>query len=81
MASSPDSTVNSAGTRFDTFSPAAHHGYTGGTAESRKNRETLRAAMVAEGFTPNRMEWWHYDLPQPTRYPVLDLPFVGDGRN
>jgi D-alanyl-D-alanine dipeptidase len=66
-------------TPFDTFSPAAHHGYAGGSAASRKHREVLRAAMVAQGFTPNRMEWWHYDLPQPTRYPVLDVPFTGEG--
>ncbi|HLL84106.1 MAG TPA: D-alanyl-D-alanine dipeptidase [Longimicrobium sp.] len=66
-------------TPYDTFSPAAHHGYAGGSEASRKHREVLRAAMVAQGFTPNRMEWWHYDLPQPTRYPVLDVPFTGEG--
>jgi len=67
-------------TPFDSFTPAAHHGYPGGSEASRKHREILRAAMEAQGFTPNRMEWWHYDLPNPTRYPVLDLPFTEASR-
>ncbi|MBF5042477.1 D-alanyl-D-alanine dipeptidase [Aggregicoccus sp. 17bor-14] len=63
-------------TPFDTFSPAAHQGYAGGSAESRKHRETLRAAMVAAGFTINPKEWWHYDLPGATKLPVLDVAFT-----
>jgi D-alanyl-D-alanine dipeptidase len=31
--------------------------------------------MEAVGFKPNRMEWWHYELPRTRSYPVLDLPF------
>ncbi len=62
-------------TPFDTFSPAAHHGYAGGSAESREHRETLRAAMEGAGFTKNRMEWWHYDAPNRLAYEVLDQPF------
>jgi len=63
-------------TPFDTFSPAAHQGYEGGTVVSRVHREILLEAMTAEGFTPNRMEWWHFDLPDAGRYPVLDVPLV-----
>ncbi|WP_164002225.1 M15 family metallopeptidase [Pyxidicoccus caerfyrddinensis] len=62
-------------TPFDTFSPAAHHGYEGGTEASRQHREILREAMEGAGFTPNRMEWWHYDLPDAKTRPVLDVPF------
>ena len=62
-------------TPFDTFTRAAHQGYTGGSAESRANRERLRSAMEAAGFRPNRMEWWHYDLPDAKSRPVLDVPF------
>jgi zinc D-Ala-D-Ala dipeptidase len=61
-------------TAFDTFSKAAHHGYDGGTAESRKNRETLKAAMESAGFTKNAMEWWHWDLPDAKSRKILDLP-------
>lgn len=62
-------------TPFDTFSEAAHQGYPGGTEASRKHREILREAMEAQGFKPNGMEWWHFDLPNPKQYPVLDEPF------
>jgi zinc D-Ala-D-Ala dipeptidase len=62
-------------TPFDTFSRAAHQGYGGGSARSRANRERLRGAMEAAGFKPNRMEWWHFDLPGATKLPVLDVPF------
>ena len=67
-------------TPFDTFSEAAHHGYDGGTGLSRQNRETLRAAMEGAGFKRNRMEWWHYDLPDTKSYPVLDEPFSSAGK-
>lgn len=63
-------------TAFDTFTPAAHHGYAGGTEASRRHREVLREAMLGAGFTPNRMEWWHYDLPDAKSRPVLDVPFT-----
>ncbi len=62
-------------TPFDTFSQAAHHGYPGGSQASRRHRELLREAMEGAGFRRNRMEWWHYDLPQAKQYPVLDEPF------
>ncbi|WP_140857254.1 D-alanyl-D-alanine dipeptidase [Myxococcus xanthus] len=62
-------------TPFDTFSRAAHHGYEGGTEASRKHREILREAMEGAGFKRNRMEWWHYDLPDAKTRPVLDVPF------
>lgn len=64
-------------TPFDTFSSAAHHGYTGGSEASRRHRELLRQAMEGAGFKPNRMEWWHYDLPHARIFPVLDQPFPG----
>lgn len=65
-------------TAFDTFTPAAHHGYAGGTEASRRHREVLREAMLGAGFTPNRMEWWHYDLPDAKSRPVLDVPFTSE---
>jgi D-alanyl-D-alanine dipeptidase len=64
---------------YDAFGPAAHHGFSGGTAASRANREVLRAAMKAVGFVSNRMEWWHYDLPDAAKYPLREEPFVVDG--
>jgi D-alanyl-D-alanine dipeptidase len=63
-------------TPFDDFTPAAHHGYKGGTEASREHREILREAMEGAGFKPNKMEWWHYDLPGAKKLPVLDVPFT-----
>lgn len=68
-------------TPYDTFSPAAHQGYDGGTGPSRKHRELLKAAMLAQGFVPNRMEWWHYDLPDASKYPLRDEPFVARAKD
>jgi len=63
-------------TPFDSFSREAHHGYKGGTEASRKHREILRKAMEGAGFKRNQMEWWHYDLPNAKKLPVLDVPFT-----
>jgi D-alanyl-D-alanine dipeptidase len=63
-------------TAFDTFAPAAHHGYDAVSAKARTNREVLRQAMEAAGFKVNRMEWWHYDLPDAQMHPILDVPFA-----
>lgn len=64
-------------TPYDTFTPAAHHGYAGGTEASRKHRDALRAAMEAAGFKRNPKEWWHYELPGAVKYPLRDEPFTG----
>jgi len=71
----PDGEAVEMPTGFDSFERAAHHGYAGGSASSRANRERLLAAMRAAGFRENRMEWWHYDLPDARRFPALDVPF------
>src|ERR1700709_2663524 len=61
-------------TPFDTFDVAAHHGYLGASKAAIHNRERLHHAMLEAGFKENRMEWWHYQLPDSGHYPVLDLP-------
>ena len=60
---------------FDTFDETAWQRYEGGTAEQRRNRDRLRAAMQAEGFRIIRKEWWHYEAPGAKRHEVLDEPF------
>jgi D-alanyl-D-alanine dipeptidase len=62
-------------TAFDTFSPAAHHGFDGASAAAKQHRERLHRAMLEAGFKENRMEWWHYQLPESGKFPVLDVPF------
>ncbi|HUB10214.1 MAG TPA: D-alanyl-D-alanine dipeptidase [Myxococcales bacterium] len=62
-------------TDFDSFEPAAHQGATEGvTPQAQANRELLRAAMVAAGFTTIRKEWWHYNIAGALARPLLDEP-------
>ena len=63
-------------TEFDTFSPAAHHGYAAASSAARRHRELLLRAMEEAGFRRNRMEWWHYDLPKAGKYPILEAPLA-----
>lgn len=49
------------GTSFDTFSDSAHTA--NATGEIRRNRQTLVAAMEAEGFRNYEQEWWHFSYP------------------
>lgn len=58
---------------FDDFSERAHRDYSGATAEQKKNSQILEDAMVAEGFDPLPTEWWHFDLRDWQKYPVLDI--------
>lgn len=50
------------GTSFDCFSEQSALRHPGVTAEARRNRETLAAAMAAEGFRGYGKEWWHFML-------------------
>lgn len=63
------------GTGFDHFSDTAHHDFKHLTAEQHKNRQLLKTIMEQFGFKALPTEWWHYSLPDPARYPVLDLSF------
>ncbi len=62
------------GTAFDDMSAASHHASLEITAEALHNRSVLCGLMGAAGFAPNRYEWWHYQLPDARRYPL-----IGDG--
>jgi len=60
---------------YDEFSERAFPDYAGGTAESRRLRDLLRAAMEAEGFTVYKAEWWHFDYQDWRQYRILNIPF------
>jgi D-alanyl-D-alanine dipeptidase len=65
------------GTTFDCFDTKANVGAQRLGEEERKNRETLRAAMLAHGFTDYSPEWWHFTLakePYPDTY--FDFPIA-----
>jgi D-alanyl-D-alanine dipeptidase len=60
-------------TKFDEFSEAAHrdHALAGDVgAEARR----LEAAMTKAGFVGLPTEWWHFDAPDATKYPLSDEP-------
>ena len=59
----------------DEMAERSHITYAGGTAEQRRRRDLLRAAMEAEGFLAYEPEWWHYDYKDWREYPILDLSF------
>ncbi len=61
---------------YDDFTVHASPRYAGGTPQERANRDFLRRAMEAEGFTVNSGEWWHFDYRDWHHYGVLDIPFT-----
>lgn len=61
---------------YDEMSERAHPDYSGGTPEQRKNREILRTAMEAEGFTVYEFEWWHFDYRDWHSYTVQNVRFA-----
>jgi D-alanyl-D-alanine dipeptidase len=67
-------------TRFDAFERKAWASATAGIpSRLRVRRDRLRAAMEAEGFVVNPMEWWHYAARDALRYPLLDVPLEDVG--
>jgi D-alanyl-D-alanine dipeptidase len=61
---------------YDEMTERSYPTYKGGTAEQRKARDLLRAAMEAEGFAVNEYEWWHFDYKDWRQYPILNVSFV-----
>ena len=65
------------GTTFDAFTPLSHHGRTDVPAEAQRNRLLLIGLMTAAGWDFYRNEWWHYQLFDARRFPLIgdaDLP-------
>jgi D-alanyl-D-alanine dipeptidase len=66
-----DGTALDMGTPFDSFRPQSHHGATDVPAEAQRNRFVLLGLMSAAGWDFYRNEWWHYQLFEPRRFPLL----------
>src|SRR3546814_14289490 len=60
------------GTPFDDFTALSHHARNDLPPEAQRNRALLLGLMTAAGWDWNRYEWWHYQLFEPRRYPLLD---------
>ncbi|NQV54956.1 MAG: D-alanyl-D-alanine dipeptidase [Rhodospirillales bacterium] len=60
------------GTAFDEFSPLSHHGNLDINGQAQRNRALLIGLMSAAGWDFYRNEWWHYQLFDAKRLPVLN---------
>lgn len=67
------------GTPFDDFRPLAHHGAEGLSAQIEANRYLLLGIMTTAGWDFFRNEWWHYQLFDSKRFPVLSDAELGLG--
>ncbi len=59
------------GTPFDAFTRRSHHGSADVSAEAQHNRLLLLGLMTAAGWDFYRYEWWHYQLFEARRFPLL----------
>ncbi len=62
------------GTAYDCLSPAAATDSRAVSAEARRNRQRLRAAMSAAGFRNYAQEWWHFTLRDEPHQTYFDFP-------
>jgi len=67
------------GTAFDAFTPLSHHGCLEIGAEAQRNRAILLGLMTAAGWDFYRNEWWHYQLFDSARFPLLSDAEAGTG--
>lgn len=59
------------GTAFDAFTPLSHHASTAIPVAAQRNRFLLLGLMSAAGWDFYSNEWWHYQLFDAKRFPVL----------
>lgn len=62
-------------TDFDDFTDTAHHDFMNLDSIVLANRATLKNVMVHFGFRPLATEWWHFSLPEPQQYPLMNMSF------
>ncbi|WP_456316373.1 D-alanyl-D-alanine dipeptidase [Teichococcus vastitatis] len=67
------------GTGFDAVAAESAHGHPGVPVADQRNRALLLGIMVAAGWAPYSLEWWHYELPEARDFPPLSAGAVRDG--
>lgn len=77
----PNGDILDMGTGFDEMAEASRHSSISVPAAAQRNRRLLLGLMIAAGWAHYDPEWWHFNLPDPERYPllsdsVLDRPMV-----
>ena len=60
---------------FDEMNEKAHAFYQGGTLDSRRARDLLRATMEQHGFEGITVEWWHFNHVTHHEWPVMNFSF------
>jgi len=68
----PDGQALDMGTPVDTMSAASHHFHADHSAAIQVNRMRLLTVMLEAGFVHHPREWWHYQLPDAHRFPLID---------
>lgn len=59
------------GTPFDAFTPRSHHGASDIAPVAHRNRMLLLGLMTTAGWDFYSKEWWHYQLFESRRYPLI----------
>ena len=67
------------GTCFDDFRSLAHHGSDLVSENAQKNRLLLAGVMSIAGFESINSEWWHYQLPNASHYPIIETNETPEG--
>ena len=65
------------GTPFDSFSQKSHHDHMDFNYEILHNRSILLGIMTLSGWDFYNNEWWHYQLHNPRKYPLLSDKAAG----
>ena len=60
------------GTPVDTMSAASHHFHAAHAVPIQLNRMKLLTIMLEAGFVHHPREWWHYQLPDAGRFPLIN---------
>lgn len=67
----PDGRPLDLGTEFDDMTTRSHLNCLDLTPEALHRRTLLLGVMTAAGWEPYPYEWWHFQLPDARRYPLL----------
>ena len=67
------------GTGFDAFTPLSHHGRIDVSPEAQRNRLLLMGLMTSAGWDFYRNEWWHYQLFNAARLPLISDTALSPG--
>ena len=67
-----DNKIIDMGTPFDHFSKKSYHGNTDINISAQKNRMLLLGIMTTSGWDFYKNEWWHYQLYDSKKWPILN---------